>query len=88
MTLIIVRSKNIRNISTMLIGILQPSIIAPFSDKNINCVMETTATTNLVICDVISDEAMTDGINMSVKPTTSVFEAASASGKPKMSAGA
>jgi len=78
--LIRVLSIKMINNSSKFTWILDASIIAPFSDIKINCVIDNTPIKNLVYGDAIVPEAMIAGINISAKPATIVVDAALASG--------
>ena len=74
-----VLSKNITNNSLKLTGIFDPRINPPTSDMYINCVTDVVAIINRVISFSIL-AAITDGKNISAKPTINVWEASIASG--------
>ena len=70
--LMIVLSRKIMNSFGRFRGILVERIMEPFSDMKISCVIEMTATKNLVYGEPIVPDAKIAGINISANPATMV----------------
>ena len=82
---IIVRSRKRINSSKRLIGMIEPKIRPPTSERYMSWVTETTATIKRDMGSEMLSAAIMEGVNISVKPTIIVLEVSTACGTFKNS---